>query len=603
MIINSISAKNILKFEQLELNNLPEKGVIAISGFNESGKSTIGETICFALFGRTFSIDNERLKKIIRWGASECSVTIHFSKTPLNVENDTEIEQWAITRMLDFSGNHSAKLYNVNDISNPIARGIKEVEAALYAITAIKFEEFIESFYLAQREITTPHPHSYTLKSMAGISTLEHCHEELQQEIIDDNKNSDDIKEKICVLKEEVDELNIDEQHLAILSSQNNSLSQSKTQTDTRLSEYQSNIKEYNDTAAKLRRSLSKKENGSFLRFLLFIITMITLVLWSSLVLLPEKTIHGEVTGLLQTNFPQFTSTYYPYLLYISIASAILFVLMWLPVISHKRNAGYLNELGIALSEKMHAFDDSRNLDADEARMKQMNQLAGSPVTEQELIDFTQADLNFLTQQQSDQNDQLIKLSSALVIERERLKLFSELQKKLNNYQLQIKDIVSQNDNRQNASNLLISATQHLSTSFNQTLRDHVSHTLPLFTENRYERLQIDDDLTVRIFSNDKYDFMELDEISSGTQRQIMLAVRLALSQEMVRRKVHSRQFMILDEPFAFFDEERTKKSLQELPQLSHDLTQIWIIAQTFPDSIDFEKTIYCERDVIKKIA
>ncbi|MCK5662746.1 MAG: AAA family ATPase, partial [Thiotrichaceae bacterium] len=285
MIINSLSAKNVLKFEQLELNDLPDDGVIAISGFNESGKSTIGETICFALFGRTFSIDDESLSKIIRWGASECSVTIHFSKTPL--AGDTEIEQWAITRMLDFSGNQSAKLYNVNDIANPIARGIKEVEAALYAITAIKFEEFIESFYLAQREITTPHPHSYTLKSMAGISTLEHCHQQLQQEIIDNNKDSAALKENITDLKEEVAELDIDEQQLDILSVQNDHLSQAKTQTDTRLSEYQSNIKEYKDTTIKLGRSLSRKESGSFIRFLLFVITMISLVLWISLVMMP----------------------------------------------------------------------------------------------------------------------------------------------------------------------------------------------------------------------------------------------------------------------------------------------------------------------------
>ena len=48
MIIHSINAKNVLKYETLDLQNLPEEGVIAISGFNESGKSTIGETICFA---------------------------------------------------------------------------------------------------------------------------------------------------------------------------------------------------------------------------------------------------------------------------------------------------------------------------------------------------------------------------------------------------------------------------------------------------------------------------------------------------------------------------------------------------------------------------
>ena len=607
MIINSIHAKNVLKFEQLELNDLPEEGVIAISGFNESGKSTISETICFALFGRTFSIDDEKLKKIIRWGASECSVTIHFTKKQLissdNIEPVAEDEQWAITRMLDFAGNHSAKLYNINDISNPIARGIKEVEEALYKITAIKFEEFIESFYLAQREITTPHPHSYTLKSMAGISTLEHCKQLLHQEINDDEQSCDEIRLQIQDLQTEVEELDIDDQHLDALTLEHTSVSQAKEQADSTLDAYQANVKDYKDTSIKVRRSQSKKESGSFARFVLFIISMISLILWISLVMMPEKAIHGEVTGLLQANFPQFTSTYYPFLLYISITSAVLYLLLWIPIIRHNQNARHLDEIGIDLAEKMHTLDDSRTIDADEARMKQMNQLTIAPITEEDLSDCTQDDLTFLRQQQRDQSDQIIKLSSALVIERERIKQLHELDKKLIHCQTQIDDIATQNKIRKHSSELLIGATQHLSTCFNQTLRDHVSQTLPLFTENRYERLQIDDDLTVRIFSNNKYDFMELDEISSGTQRQIMLAVRLALSQEMVRRKVHSRQFMILDEPFAFFDEERTEKSLKELPQLSQDLTQVWIIAQTFPDNINFAKTIYCERDIIKKVA
>jgi len=148
---------------------------------------------------------------------------------------------------------------------------------------------------------------------------------------------------------------------------------------------------------------------------------------------------------------------------------------------------------------------------------------------------------------------------------------------------------------------LLEGATRHLSKRFNHIIRDHVGKTLPLFTENRYEHLQIDEDLSVRVFSNEKHDFMDLDEISSGTQRQIMLAVRLALSQEMVSRKVQAQQFLILDEPFAFFDKERTERSLSVLPELSNDLPQIWIIAQSFPETMNFEHSIYCERDVITK--
>jgi exonuclease SbcC len=146
------------------------------------------------------------------------------------------------------------------------------------------------------------------------------------------------------------------------------------------------------------------------------------------------------------------------------------------------------------------------------------------------------------------------------------------------------------------ADGLIQGATREVSYQFNRKLRGLVSKTLPLFTENRYEHLQIDDDLSVRAFSSEKRDFMDLDEISSGTQRQIMLAVRLALSQELVGRAVNGSQFLFLDEPFAFFDERRTRSALTVLPTLSEELNQIWIIGQAFSDDLKFDLHIRCER-------
>ncbi len=62
MIINRLKAENVLKYARLELDPIPAAGLIAIIGDNESGKSSIGESICFALFGRTFSLDTGDLE-------------------------------------------------------------------------------------------------------------------------------------------------------------------------------------------------------------------------------------------------------------------------------------------------------------------------------------------------------------------------------------------------------------------------------------------------------------------------------------------------------------------------------------------------------------
>jgi exonuclease SbcC len=150
---------------------------------------------------------------------------------------------------------------------------------------------------------------------------------------------------------------------------------------------------------------------------------------------------------------------------------------------------------------------------------------------------------------------------------------------------------------RQLAGDLLEGGAQHIAKTFNRDIRSLVSRTLPLLTQGRYEHLKIDENLDVQVFSNEKRDFMQLEEISSGTQRQIMLAVRLALSQQFINTTLGCPQFIFLDEPFAFFDEERKLSALRALPRLSEELSQIWIVAQTFPKDFAFDLHIHCQPD------
>ena len=62
-------------------------------------------------------------------------------------------------------------------------------------------------------------------------------------------------------------------------------------------------------------------------------------------------------------------------------------------------------------------------------------------------------------------------------------------------------------------------------------------------------------------------------------------------------RAATGRQFIFLDEPFAFFDQERTANALRVFPDLSDELTQCWIVAQQFPPDQRFALAIGCDRD------
>jgi exonuclease SbcC len=193
--------------------------------------------------------------------------------------------------------------------------------------------------------------------------------------------------------------------------------------------------------------------------------------------------------------------------------------------------------------------------------------------------------------------EQLEQARRDLEEEQERLLEGERLQEEKKGLERHLTVHQQQVDVRERALELLLGARRHLSHRFNRDLQELVGGTLPLFTEGRYEHLQIDEDLTVRAFSSEKRDFINLEEISSGTQRQIMLAVRLALSQELVNRTTTRKQFVFLDEPFAFFDQERTRSALDVLPQLSEQITQVWITAQQFPEEQSLALAIGCSRE------
>ena len=150
---------------------------------------------------------------------------------------------------------------------------------------------------------------------------------------------------------------------------------------------------------------------------------------------------------------------------------------------------------------------------------------------------------------------------------------------------------------RETALKLTEGACSDIYTQCNKVLSEYTAIVMPKLTENRYKQIQIDDSLRLRVFSREKNDFAELDELSSGTQRQIMLALRLAISRALVEAGQQGKQFIILDEPFAFFDRERIRNTITSLNDMDKNITQFWIITQEFESPEQFEFNIQCSRD------
>ncbi len=581
MIIQNLKAANILKYKKLDLQDIPEHGLIAVSGQNESGKSTIGETVCFALFGRTFSLDQDDISKLIRWGENRCTVTMTF------MENNGE--SFSISRSLDIEGNHSASLWRTDDPENPIANGKEAVDKAIYELTAYGYDEFVESFYLAQREITSPHPHSVTLKTIAGLSTLEKSASIIENEMQQAESNIASMRTELSQQQDELLMLGVDPEHLGNLISEKNHADQEQQRLSQRVDHYESTLKEYSRVHPKLIRRNTTHGRLSFWLGMISIMLIVLVSAWLLMLIQPN---------LKQTWLDLFTP-YVPHGIWWAILPAIPLGML---LKSYNTSIRNLRLPGVALGAALLDHDENQGLPEELLQQcKTMAQQANTSTLDGAMLnDEMQPLLENLKSRQEANATRSKELTEPISKEEKRRDQATALEKRIKKLEGDINTSTERNQAQRIAIELLAGASRHLSRRFNHVIREHVGMTLPLFTENRYEHLQIDDDMTIQVFSNEKRDYLDLDEISSGTQRQIMLAVRLALSQELASRRVGSDQFLILDEPFAFFDQERTTNSLNVLPELSKDLPQIFVTSQVFPAGSSFQREIVCRRDAIE---
>jgi len=156
---------------------------------------------------------------------------------------------------------------------------------------------------------------------------------------------------------------------------------------------------------------------------------------------------------------------------------------------------------------------------------------------------------------------------------------------------------------RRAAQQLLDTTHPRLLGSFNLELQKVAGRIVPLLTEQRYVNVRIGEDLDLQALSQEKGDFVSLSEISGGTYVQLMLAVRLALSQALITSTVQGEECLMLDEPFAFFDAKRRREALAVLPRISEEIEQTWILAQDFDETSQLDLHVRCSRDTDELIA
>lgn len=738
MIIKQLHAENVLKYAALHLTNLPTRGLIGISGPNESGKTSIAEIICLALFGRTFALPPQELTKCIKWGEFRGSVKLEF------INRDGQ--SYAVVRELDGDGNQSARLTR-SDNATPIARGAQAVSLAISELSGWNYEQFIASLYLAQRSIAQSHSPTGAIKSLAGVELLETIAIELEQDVRETQSAVAQLQMQIEDTREQLQALGALDDRLARLQADQQikaeeiakadaesariqstsqtlrdaasrltncvepfgraGLSTSLTQWRTQSAQLDAAVRSVNETLstqqldgdgaptealsawladfrarleafAELRDSVethrqqqsqllsmapetsetprapsSLPAQEAFLAkrlqsyatsrrralaglWLALLIALLSGGVWGLLRFAPESQLSQWVVAALGEQ----VFSYLPLLFLVAALSGVLCIALLIRVrlLSSRSNSQRQELTRIQtqmenVRQQLQTLEPVPDMSIPEAvtvwQQVQAPQLAaavtafvdgpGAPlvranVFSENMLQLQTAlttGLSYLRSSQERLETQFREASSELEsrrlvmhsLERDisaelsRRDKIADANQRLRALQDQLNEQQRQIAIRRMAEQLLSGCHTRLYARFNLELQHIVSKILPLLTEGRYQNLLVTKDAQLQLLSQTKGNFVGMDEISGGSYYQVWLAVRLALSHALISATNGGAQFLILDEPFAFSDNARTRCTLELLSHLSDDIAQVWVIAPHFDADLTFALHIHCATD------
>ncbi len=624
MLINSLSARNFRKYHKLEISDIPQQGLISIAGSNESGKTSIGEAICFALFGRTFFLDQDNLHKIICWGRDAAEVTLRFS---LGAS-----EHYRLYRSLDRDGTRKITLSkeiaeNQPDDTYVTLENEEQVSEALDKILGFDYDAFINSFYLVQRELTTPDPHSDTIRKMAGINDYGQINDELKQSTEKNKQKIAELSPEVETTREALDAVGIDDTWLPDLVDAELTLSEEQQRREALMEHLDKNEKDYEENIKSYHSIRRSRGFWRFLSVLLFPLMIIAWVLWGLYKSRPELYEELAIKAFGLDELPLVLEQTSAFLLPAALFITLLFFIVLLLKQKATNNLRMLHAEAEEISQSMregHRFITTQVETLLPERVVQLlherregeSTLLIIPPREQftrlsQLIeDMPSYKANAeevsnaimrISNSLKSQDIEIVDLARGLVDDIEQERQRSDEAGKIRSTLKVLESAVNKHQHEIEINDISIKLLQRAASGsielFNKNIAKILADALPKFTQGRYSKIHIADDLSVQVYSDEKRDYMDFDEISSGTQRQIMLALRMAMSEELAKNTGNEQQFIYLDEPFAFFDQTRTHATLEALPQVSKIISQIWVVAQEFPDDIDVDKVIYCPED------
>jgi DNA repair protein SbcC/Rad50 len=113
---------------------------------------------------------------------------------------------------------------------------------------------------------------------------------------------------------------------------------------------------------------------------------------------------------------------------------------------------------------------------------------------------------------------------------------------------------------------------------------------LPVITNDRYRSVKLDKNFKIHVFSEDRSDFVSLEQLSSGTNDLLMLVLQIFLVHSFTESVDADKNFVFFDEPLLAVDSERYSRFIDLATSISPKIKQIFLCRP--PENFDTQYSI-----------
>lgn len=245
----------VINFRKLNLILDFPNGVLVIKGPNESGKSTILESVLFALYGR------------LQRGTNEFAINHRSTQATLKLTFSIDGVKYTVLRIIKRRGSSEAYLYREN---KKIATGVKSVTSKIVKILGdISFNEMLVTNVVAQKELDrimslSKNEREKILNLLLGLDSYNKALDKVNEDLREKRKDSETVKETLKQVEKRLEQYHRDIEELKKRSNELEKSNSKLTEIKSKISKIEplyTILKEYKEILNK-RKIIEERIKG-----------------------------------------------------------------------------------------------------------------------------------------------------------------------------------------------------------------------------------------------------------------------------------------------------------------------------------------------------